>query len=100
MTVEEITSGSDIVGYGFNLAQTGLDDTTFAIGRNSYTVDTAFVLSSTGVAGQLSFGVAGAIQNDNLTAGEVAALRLHVCDQRSRSTTSALPSEFVGTPSG
>ena len=66
-------------GYGFrsDLSQTGLDDTTFAIGRNSYTVDTAFVLSSTG---QLSFGVAGDIQNNNLTAGEVAALRLHVCD--------------------
>ena len=95
VTVEEITSGSDIVGYGFNLAQTGLDDTTFAIGRNSYTVDTAFVLSSTGVAGQLSFGVAGAIQNDNLTAGEVAALRLHVCDATVYDFSAT--SEFVGS---
>ena len=77
-----IVTAGDVrsVGYGFHSeeSQTGLDDTTFAIGRNSYTVDSAFVLSVSFV-GRLSFGLTGGV-NDNLTAGEVAALRLHVCD--------------------
>ena len=66
-------------GYGFrsDLSQTGLDDTTFAIGRNSYTVDTAYV-ESVYFSGRLSFGLTGGV-NDSLTAGEKAALRLHVC---------------------
>ena len=77
VTVGDVRS----VGYGFHSeeSQTGLDDTTFAIGRNSYTIDHAFVLSVNPV-GQLGFSLTGDIQNDNLTAGEVAALRLHVCD--------------------
>ena len=71
----------DDVGYGFrsDLSQTELDDTTFAIGLNSYTVDAAFVLSVSFV-GRLSFSLAGYVHDDNLTSGEVAALRLHVCD--------------------
>ena len=77
VTVGDIRS----VGYGFrsDLSQTGLDNTTFAIGRNSYTVDLALVLSVS-PAGRLSFSLTGDLQIDNLTAGEVAALRLHVCD--------------------
>ena len=77
VTVGEI----DDVGYGFrsDLSQTELDDTTFAIGRNSYTVDSAFVLSASPFVGQMRFSLAGNEQN-NLTAGERAALRLHVCD--------------------
>ena len=71
----------DSVGYGFNsdLSQGELDVTTFAIGLNSYTVDLALVLSVS-FPGQLSFSLTGNIQNNNLTAGEVAVLRLHVCD--------------------
>ena len=78
VTVGDVRS----VGYGFHsdLSQTGLNDTTFAIGRNSYTVDTAFVLSSTSSAGRLSFSLTGGSLLNGLTAGEVAALRLHVCD--------------------
>ena len=78
VTVGDVRS----VGYGFHSeeSQTGLDDTTFAIGRNSYTVDTAFVLSSTSSAGRLSFSLTGGSLLNGLTAGEVAALRLHVCD--------------------
>ena len=77
VTVGEI----DDVGYGFrsDLSQTELNDTTFAIGRNSYTVDSAFVLSASPFVGQMRFSLAGNEQN-NLTAGERAALRLHVCD--------------------
>ena len=77
VTVEDIRS----TAYGFHSGESlgGLDDTTFAIGRNSYTVDIAFVQSTTSSAGRLSFGLAGGV-NNNLTAGEVAALRLHVCD--------------------
>ena len=77
VTVGDVRS----VGYGFrsDLSQTELDDTTFAIGLNSYTVDAAFVLSVSFV-GRLSFSLAGDVHDDNLTAGEVAALRLHVCD--------------------
>ena len=78
-----IVTAGDVrsVGYGFHSeeSQTGLNDTTFAIGRNSYTVDAAFVLSVSFV-GRLSFSLAGDVQDDNLTAGEVAALRLHICD--------------------
>ena len=77
VTVGEI----DDVGYGFrsDLSQTELNDTTFAIGRNSYTVDSASVLSASPFVGQMRFSLAGNEQN-NLTAGERAALRLHVCD--------------------
>ena len=77
-----VTAGDIVsVGYGFrsDLSQTGLDDTTFAIGRNDYTVDAAFVVSINPLAGDLRFSLTGDEQNP-LTAGEVAALRLHVCD--------------------
>ena len=77
VTVGDISS----MGYGFNsdLSQGELDDTTFAIGRNSYTVDHAFVLS-VNLVGRLSFSLTGGSLLDGLTAGEEAALRLHVCD--------------------
>ena len=77
VTVEDINSAA----YGFHSDESlgGLNDATFAIGRNSYAVDLAFVQSTTSSAGRLSFGLAGGV-NNNLTAGEVAALRLHVCD--------------------
>ena len=77
-----VTAGDIVsVGYGFrsDLSQTGLDDTTFAIGRNDYTVDAAYVVSINPLAGDLRFSLTGDEQNP-LTAGEVAALRLHVCD--------------------
>ena len=87
-----IVTAGDVrsVGYGFHSeeSQTGLNDTTFAIGRNSYTVDTAFVLSSTSSAGRLSFSLTGGVgrQPDGRGGGRAAAaclrydlLRLQRC---------------------
>ena len=79
MTVGEYSPVSTLLGYGFasNSSQGELDNTTFAIGRNSYTIDDVYV-HSVFYPGQLSFSLTGDSRS-TLTAGERAALRLHVC---------------------
>ena len=57
-----------------------LDDTTFDIGTNAYTVGSAYVPDSNELFGGTSDGDPHVSLNDALTATETAALRLHVCD--------------------
>ena len=57
-----------------------LDDTTFAIGRNSYIVQAAYVPDSNALFGGSSMGDLKFQLNEALRAEERAALRLHVCD--------------------
>ena len=96
VTVGEITFGGDIVAYGYDSSGGALDDTTFAIGRNSYTVDAAVVLSMDPQAGNPTFSLVG-FDQDNLTAGEVAALRLHVCDTVSYDFSAATVDTLVAS---
>ena len=78
-SVHDIVAGMDIpVLYGFDTRiNTGaLDNTGFGIGANSYTITAAFVGAADSTdSGELDFRLTSA-----LTAAEVAALRLHVCD--------------------
>ena len=75
----DIMAGTDLpVLYGFDTRiNTGaLDNTGFGIGANSYTITAAFVGAADSTdSGDLDFRLTSA-----LTAAEVAALRLHVCD--------------------
>ena len=67
---------------GFIIASTAgnsdagaLDDRDFSIGSSTYTIDSIFVRDGGSLDGDLDFSL-----TSNLTAGERAALRLHVCD--------------------
>ena len=53
-----------------------LNDTDFDIGVNRYTIDGVEVSRAPATLGDLIF----TLQSSNLTAGELAALKLHVCD--------------------
>ena len=80
VTVEEATIGSLVLGHGYQDAENvgNLDDTSFDIGANSYTIGMVFVFGEdiTTRDGDLRFS----LPNQQLTSAEVAALKLHVCD--------------------
>ena len=78
MAVGEWEASGVVLGHGYvALNNVGaLDDTDFELlGNNSYAVDFAVVYRSAAVAGDLLFSL-----TSDLSATEVAALRLHVCD--------------------
>ena len=82
VTVGEIGIGSFVFGYGYiykggpSLDDGALDPTDFTIGGNTYTIDRLEVGADSGTDGDLFFG----LTSSSLTAAEVAALRVHVCD--------------------
>ena len=98
VTVDPVAiGGSTVLAYGFNASHSegALDDTTFAIGLNSYTIDLAGVGAGSGTTneGDLVFSL-----TSNLTTAEKAALRLHVCDQSydfSAATLSSSASTYI-----
>ena len=84
VTVGPYQSSGVTLAYGFldssatdaGTGQVGaLDDTDFDIGPNGYTIDTAAVYEIGAQDGDLYFGL-----TSDLTAAEVDALQLHVCD--------------------
>ena len=79
LTVAAKTFGGAIVYYGFVADESppvgALDPVTFGTGLNDYTVNGVLVGVST-ITGDLEF----TLTSGDLTAAEVAALRLHVCD--------------------
>ena len=77
LTVEAYSVSGVLVAHGFDsIASVGaLAPTTFHTGLNGYTVDGVGVPVSGTLDGDLQFGL-----TSDLTAAEVAALRLHVCD--------------------
>ena len=79
VTVEEFTiSTLTFHGYSDGVQSPGeLDDTTFSIGSNDYTISSVAVEFGGTYSGTLSFDLTNGTQ---LTALELAALRLHVCD--------------------
>ena len=77
LTVGAAAFGGSIVGYGFyrHASVGALDETTFNIGRNGYTLDSISVIDGGVLDGDLGFTL-----TSRLTAAEKDALRLHVCD--------------------
>ena len=80
-----VTVGSVVFGgvtrYGLDGSdgRGALDETMFAIGANTYTIDDLFVNSGGSLDGNLSFSLTQP-PHEGLPDVEVAALRLHVCD--------------------
>ena len=79
VTVGEFTNSElTFHGYSDRFQSAGeLDDTTFSIGSNDYTISSVAVEFEGRYSGTLSFDLPNGTQ---LTALELAALRLHVCD--------------------
>ena len=77
LTVEAYSVSGVLVAHGFdsNASVGALAPTTFHTGLNGYTVDGVGVPAGGTLDGDLQFGL-----TSDLTAAEVAALRLHVCD--------------------
>ena len=77
LTVEAYHDSGSLVAHGFDsIASVGaLAPTRFHTGLNGYTVDGVGVAAGGTIDGDLQFGL-----TRDLTAAEVAALRLHVCD--------------------
>ena len=77
LTVEAHSVSGVLVAHGFDsiVSVGALAPTTFHIGLNGYTVDGVGVPAGGTFDGDLQFGL-----TSDLTAAEVAALRLHVCD--------------------
>ena len=69
--------GSTFYGYSSSASAGELDDRTFTIGSNDYTVDRARVGFGGSHSGTLAFEL---LEAQRLTTVEVEALRLHVCD--------------------
>ena len=69
--------GSTFYGYSSSASAGELDDRTFTIGSNDYTVDRARVALGGSHSGTLAFEL---LEAQRLTTVEVEALRLHVCD--------------------
>ena len=69
--------GSTFYGYSSSASAGELDDRTFTIGSNDYTVDRARVEFGGSHSGTLVFEL---LAGQRLTTVEVEALRLHVCD--------------------
>ena len=69
--------GSTFYGYSSSASAGELDDRTFTIGSNDYTVDRARVEFGGSHSGTLAFEL---LAGQRLTTVEVEALRLHVCD--------------------
>ena len=69
--------GSTFYGYSSSASAGELDDRTFTIGSNDYTVDRARVEFGGSRSGTLVFEL---LAGQRLTTVEVEALRLHVCD--------------------
>ena len=69
--------GSTFYGYSSSASAGELDDRTFTIGSNDYTVDRARVEFGGSRSGTLAFEL---LAGPGLTTVEVEALRLHVCD--------------------
>ena len=81
VTVASKSSGDNVVHYGFSSVgdpDTGsIDDATFSIGANDYTIDAVTVDAAGGSnEGDLELSLA----SSDLTTAEKAALQLHVCD--------------------
>ena len=74
--------------YGVNAGL--LDDTTFNIGPNTYTVQSAFVYAGGSRDGDLQFTL-----DDNLSDAEHDALRLHVCDTPYDFSAAGSPGSFI-----
>ena len=81
----ELTVGADrdfmneVLIYGFEYEYLGaLDDTTFNIGPNAYTIETVYVDQESPFVGDLEIALDK--DSDGLTDEEKDALRLHVCD--------------------
>ena len=77
-TILVVGTGDTPILYGFDRETVvgALDDTDFGVGANSYTIFASYVVAAgTAGAGDLEFEL-----TSTLTAAEVAALRLHVCD--------------------
>ena len=77
LTVEAYSVSGVLVAHGFDsiVSVGALAPTTFRTGLNGYTVDGVGVPAGGTLDGDLQFGL-----TSDLTAAEVAALRLHVCD--------------------
>ena len=69
--------GSTFYGYSSSASAGELDDRTFTIGSNDYTVDRARVEFGGSHSGTLAFEL---LAGQRLTTVQVEALRLHVCD--------------------
>ena len=80
LTVEADTDFmNEILIYGFEYEYLGaLNDTTFNIGPNAYTIETVYVDQESPYVGHLEIALDK--NNDGLTRAEKGALRLHVCD--------------------
>ena len=75
VTVASITGA----GHGFQEGVSGaLDDKTFTIGADTYTIDAALVATATNLDGDLIFSLTGSYGENMLTQQD--AVRLHVCD--------------------
>ena len=80
MTVETLTGFGVTFLHGFDTTDVGgapagaLDNRTFNIGSNAYTINSVFVYARGVIEGDLQFSLAS-----ELTFAEVDALRLHVC---------------------
>ena len=76
-----IVNNNFLIGYGFDETFAnenpggGLAPKTFTVGPNNYTIDQAYVHHVAFGDGDIRFGL-----TSNLTATQMAALRLHVCD--------------------
>ena len=68
---------STLYGYSSTAPAGALDDQTFTIGSNDYTIARARVALGGSNSGQLAFEL---LDGQRLTTVEVEALRLHVCD--------------------
>ena len=92
MTVAAIMRNGAVVGHGFSGSGPvgGLTPTQIDTGRNTYTVDGILVSSVGNSDGNLIFSLTGnASTGGRLTDAELAALRLHVCnDELAFSTAS------------
>ena len=79
VTVGAHEIGGTVFEYGFSSVSGqhfgALDDTTFRVGTNDYTVDSASVLTGTVGAGQLRFSL-----TSELTSSDIEGLTVHVCD--------------------
>ena len=70
---------NEVLIYGFEYEYLGaLDDTTFNIGPNAYTIATVYVDQESPFVGDLEIALDK--DSDGLTRAEEGALRLHVCD--------------------
>ena len=85
LTVGERAIGTTVFNYGYifagGMGDGALSDEDFDIGANRYELDEVSVSALSSTLGDLRFKLGGSSQSGNfLTAAQVVALQLHVCD--------------------